>query len=125
MKIKSRVGKFNEAPWQMSKRLFEEFIQVTPKNITEFKKMGRLFYIIEVSGEKYKQYQGYIEIGPRLIKGRMCVKSHPHFQNFDQWIQTSESVEEWKERYVFINKLVESGRLFIREKEGLVKYSNA
>lgn len=112
------------APWGMSKRSFNTFTKVTENNRKEVLVLGRILYHLEISG-KYRQYRGFFEIDPRMVKGRFIVKNHVFYGSYNAWNNATETSEEYRYRFKPILKTLEEGRLYYRETDPLVKYSRA
>lgn len=99
------------------------YVLVTPLNLSEAKKMGRTFYVIERSGNLI-HYCGFFTIRPRLVKCKMQMTNHPFLKDSITWIPDDESEEDYKTSFgTLINQLLEQNKLYIKLKDTLTKYT--
>jgi hypothetical protein len=120
-KQKSKTGKYLMSGWDVSKKLFDSFEQVTLKNKADVCVQGRMLYILDTLGGKIR-YMGHAEIAPRMAKGKIRTTNHQHFENFESWINITESVEDYKKRYAHIYEMIGTGKLFYRPEDKITKY---
>ena len=114
---------YAKAPWVMKPKEFEKFTLVTPDNLANAKKLGRVFYSIYNDGGQI-QYCGSFIIFPQMQKGMMRVTDHPFIEfKSDIFIHEDEPVESYAQSYKsVINHLVAKKRLYININDPIVKF---
>jgi hypothetical protein len=125
-KPKVEKNSFGKGPWEMKKAEVESFILVTPTNVKQAKVFGRIFYVIEKSGNKYF-YNGCFAIEPCLLKGWWKWPWMPHMNkkedSYRTYIDKDMSRDEWTSFYKFmLDSHIEKGELYIKQGDPILTY---
>lgn len=125
-KTEAKKNSFAKGPWEMKKAEVDTFIKVTPTNLKQAKVIGRIFYVIEKSGNKFF-YNGCFAIEPCLLKGWWDWPWMPHMKAKTEFysvkIDNDGSRDEWAAFYKYmLDSHVEKGELYIKQGDPILKY---
>lgn len=125
-KTEAKKNSFGKGPWEMKKAEAETFIRVTPINMPQAKVIGRIFYVIEKSGNKYF-YNGCFTIDPCLLKGWWKWPWMPYMKNkashFKVYVDADGSRDEWAGNYRFLlESHMAKGELYIKQSDPILTY---
>lgn len=123
----AKKSKLSESPWAMTKREFQKFIPITEANRENAKKIGRIFYLINVNGKSIT-YRGFVVLDPCFTKGKWKV-NHAPFQKsvpdplFDVYFSSDMIRQDWVSFWKkFLDDNIKQRELFILPTDPLIQY---
>lgn len=124
-KTEAKKNNFGKGPWPMKKEEVDTFIRVTHDNKVNAKKIGRIFYVIEKSGNKYF-YNGCFAIEPLLLKGWWDWPFMPFIKkdsSFKVKIEENGNRDEWAAFYKYmIDTHIDKEELYIKQSDPILTY---
>lgn len=125
-KDEKKKSNFGAGPWIMKKKQFDDFRKVTTQNWPNANVMGRILYIIEVTGKNYL-FRGTMTIEPCFRAGwvrfpfKPWMQGYPGYQsvkmdtdmNYNDYVKTNKAL---------IHKYIAEETLFINPNDPILTF---